>query len=49
MVLDFDGDGYYDIGRDILDVWSGDTAGGLIEPAALAAASAAQRVGFTVR
>lgn len=49
MVLDFDGDGYYDIGRDILDVWSGDTAGGLLDPTALDAAPAAQRVGFTVQ
>ena len=49
MVLDFDGDGFYDIGRDILDVWSGDDQGGLIDPAALEAAPAASRVGFTVR
>jgi hypothetical protein len=49
MVLDFDGDGYYDIGRDILDVWSGDTQGGLLDPAAVDAAPAAQKVGFTVK
>jgi len=49
MVLDFDGDGYYDIGRDILDVWSGDDQGGLLDPAALDTAPAASRVGFTVR
>jgi hypothetical protein len=49
MVLDFDGDGYYDIGRDILDVWSGDSQGGLLDPAVVDAAPAAQRVGFTVK
>jgi hypothetical protein len=49
MVLDFDGDGFYDIGRDILDVWSGDTAGGIIDPALVDAASDALRVGFTVQ
>jgi hypothetical protein len=49
MIIDFDNDGYYDIGRDILDVWSGDTGGGLIDPAVLEAAPAAQRVGFTVQ
>jgi hypothetical protein len=48
MVLDFDGDGYYDIGRDILDVWSGDEQGGFIDPAVVEAAPAAQRIGFTV-
>jgi hypothetical protein len=49
MVLDFDGDGFYDIGRDILDVWSGDAQGGLIDPALVDAASNAQRVGFIVQ
>ncbi|MBI5478494.1 MAG: hypothetical protein HY906_06535 [Deltaproteobacteria bacterium] len=49
MVLDFDGDGHYDIGRDILDIWSGDSQGSLIDPALVDAAPAAQRVGFTVR
>ena len=49
MVIDFDNDGFYDIGRDLLDVWSGDATGGLVDPATLDAAPAAQRVGFTVR
>ena len=49
MVLDFDDDGYYDIGRDILDVWSGDAQGGLLDPAVVDAAPAAQRVGFIVQ
>jgi hypothetical protein len=49
MVLDFDGDGYYDIGRDILDVWSGDDQGGLLDAAVVDAAPASSRVGFVVR
>ncbi|HEY3356433.1 MAG TPA: hypothetical protein VGQ83_24495 [Polyangia bacterium] len=49
MVIDFDGDGFYDIGRDLLDVFSGDAEGGLVDPAHVSQLPAAQRVGFSVR